>query len=306
MNGLNSSLLATFVCVADQKKVLAASKVMNLTQPAVTTQIRQLESQLGAILFTRSVKGMMLTPRGEKLYRYSKEILSLVDEAVTEVSKDSKLKGVLSIMASTTIGSYVLPRILHQFSLKHPELVIKLELGNTTEVMETILNGKHSLGLIEGVAGNPALDFKTFLKDELIMVASPLFSKKIKSLKDIEALPIISREHGSGTKSIIEKHFKELGLNTKKMISQYEFGGTESIKAAVMDNLGVAIVSKFAVHSELQSGRLVPVPLKGLVLTRDFQWVTSSRDLTGINKLFFEFASSFIKTEERYVGTYSI
>ncbi|RAP39148.1 LysR family transcriptional regulator [Candidatus Marinamargulisbacteria bacterium SCGC AAA071-K20] len=306
MNGLNASLLSTFVCVVEQKKVLTASKVLNLTQPAVTTQIRQLESHLGVVLFTRSVKGMVVTSAGETLYSYAKDILLLVDEAVTEVSKGSKLKGTLSIIASSTIGSYVLPSILHQFSLEYPDLKITLELGNTQDVIGSILKGKHFMGFIEGVSNHPPLTFKPFLEDELIMVSSPLFRKKVKTIKDLEKLPIISREYGSGTRAIIEQRLKDLGLSIKKMKSQFEFGGTEAIKSAVMDNLGVSILSKFAVRSELQSGRLVALPFKGLILSRDFQWVMNSKDLTGINKLFFEFTTKFVKTEDRYVSFYSI
>lgn len=287
---MNPEHLKTFIAVVETKKISAAAKTLNLSQPAVTTQIRQLETFLGVRLFQRSVKGMKLSDKGEKLLIYAREILQLCDKAVSNIAKKEALSGELNLVASSTIGNYILPPILHAFSLIYPKVAIKLQIGNTNDAIKQLLKNQASVGLIEGACSERSLFFKTFIEDEVILLASPLLSQSIKKMSHLKSMPFIFREQGSGTRFLMEKKLKELGISIPSRT--IELGSSEAIKTAIMDSLGLSFLSKHIVQKECLSGQLIPINMKGLQFTRPFQWVLNQKTPSGLAKHFFNFANA--------------
>ncbi len=287
---LDPHLLSTFLAVCDLRKISAATRVVHLSQPAVTAQIRKLESELNTSLFIRSVRGVQLTADGRKLYEYARKIHSLIDETIHAMSKEAEPSGHITLSASTTIASYVLPRILGSFAQDYPKAHINLNVGNTDEVIKEVKSGKTPLGLVEGLLKVPHLRTELFIRDQIIPIASPLLAERIKRLSDLKETTILWREPGSGTRAVVERNLKLAGIRKSPAPFDRVMGGTEVIKGSVMAGLGVGFVSNWSVQNEIALGWISKVALPDLHIERSFAWALPSGALSGLPRTFYEFA----------------
>ncbi len=275
--GLEDHKLKVFCTVAETKSFSKASEVIHLTQPAVSLQIQALEEIYETKLFDRSSNLITLTPAGEILYKYAKEILHLYAETEKEIGKiTGKIKGTITIGASTTIGNYVLPSIVADFKKTHSKIGLNVLIGNTKRIVDLLNSGVIDFGLVEGEVLRYKIKSEPLISDELT-IAVPYFhpwtKKKSISILEITKEPFILREEGSGTRQIIEKYLSEHGININNMLISLVLGSTESIKEAVENGMGIAIVSKWAARKEVKYGSLKLItPREGRIL-RDFSLI---------------------------------
>jgi DNA-binding transcriptional LysR family regulator len=195
-------------------RISAAARVLHLSQPAVTAQIRKLEGALGAALFTRSASGVAPTPAGARLATHARAIQRLLDEAVAEVSGRSEAGGELLVAASTTVAAHVLPPVLAQFRRVHRDVALKVRVGNTSEVIDQVRTGQAPLGLVEGHARAPGVRLEPFLDDEIVPVVGRDASFRVRAAKDLADVPILWREAGSGTRSVVERALARAGAGS--------------------------------------------------------------------------------------------
>lgn len=276
--------LRVFCTVTETKSFSKASEIIHLTQPAVSLQIQALEDIYETKLFDRSSSTVTLTPAGEILYKYAKDILNLYAQADKDIGEITGLvKGSISIGASTTIGNYMLPSVIADFKAKNPKMKIHLLVGNTKRVIELLNAGNLDLGLVEGEVTKYKIVSEKLISDEmnlLVPAEHPWARKKDVSLLDIAKEPFIFREEGSGTRQMIEKYMGKRGISTQKMNITTILGSTEAIKEAVENGTGIAIVSKWAVRREIKYGALKTVKFKEGRLLRDFSLVFNKNSIT--------------------------
>lgn len=269
--------LKVFCTVAETKSFSKTSEIIHLTQPAVSLQIQALEELYETKLFDRSSSSINLTPAGEVLYRYSKDILALYAELEKEIGKLTGLiKGSITIGASTTIGNYVLPSVIADFKKTHPKIKINVLIGNTKRVLDLLNSGVVDLGLVEGEVSRNKIRVDSLITDELTLITPPIHpwaKKKIISILEITKEPFIIREEGSGTRQMIEKYLSSHGIKVSDMRIALVLGGTESIKEAVENGMGVSIVSRWAARKELKYGSLKTVATKEEKILRDFSLI---------------------------------
>lgn len=275
--GMEDHKLRIFCTVADTKSFSKASEIIHLTQPAVSLQIQAIEETFEAKLFDRSSSTVTLTPAGEILYKYAKEILGLYTAAEKEIAEITGLvKGSLSIGASTTIGNYLLPSVVSEFKKHHPKIKIHLRVGNTKRIVE-LLNGRNiNIGLVEGEVTKYKIIVEKFIQDELALIVPPVHpwaKKKEISMFDLAKEPFIIREDGSGTRQMIEKCLGKRGISVHSMNIAAVMGSTESIKQAVETGIGISIVSRWAVRNELKYGSVKTVRFKEGKVLRDFSLI---------------------------------
>lgn len=198
----------------------------------------------------------------------------LQSELEREMQKlTGKVKGELQIGASTTIGEYILPRLIGSFKKKYPEVMVSLEINNTLEIAKSVLENSLDIALVEGPVTNSNFIVEDFLDDELVLIVPPTHpwaNREEISIEELKEYPFISREKGSGTRSVTEKAFKKIDFPLTNLKINMELGSTTAIKAAVINGLGVAIVSKYAVAEEVRLGKLVVVPIKEIKFKRKF------------------------------------
>lgn len=282
--GMEDHKLRVFCTVAETKSFSKASEIIHLTQPAVSLQIQALEEIYETKFFDRSSNTVTLTPAGEVLYRFAKEILTLyatLDKEIGELT--SLVKGSISIGASTTIGNYILPAVISEFKLKNPKLKIHLLVGNTKRIVDMLNSGNIDLGLVEGEVSKYKIMTEKLISDELALIVPanhPWAKRKEVSMAEISREPFIFREEGSGTRQVIEKYLAKRGITTNSMNITTILGSTEALKEAVESGIGVSILSKWAVRRENRYGSLKVVKFKEGKLPRDFCLIFNKNTIT--------------------------
>lgn len=251
-----------------------AAEKCDISQPAMSIHIQNLEEELGMILVDRLPRGAQLTEAGKIVLEYSQKVLSLVEEMKLTVRELSGLKrGHLKIGASTTPGIYTLPDALGRFKKKHPDVEVDLRIGNTQQVEEAVSNREIILGIIGQKPRDPELHWEHYLKDVLVAIVSPQHKwakRKSISIADLTKEPFIQREEGSNTRKTCEEAFLGHGLTVQVAM---ELGSTEAIKRAVAANLGVAIVSPYTLVWELKHRKLVALKLRESGFERSFNLI---------------------------------
>ena len=273
--------LQVFRALAKEKSFSGAGKLLYLTQPAISHQIRVLEEYLGTRLFERKKREVSLTKQGMILLKYSEQIFSLYEQAEKEIADLVKtFRGRLRIGASTTIGQYLIPKIVGEFKERFGNIEIFLINANTKDIAIKLLADSIDLGLVEGPVEERDILVEKFIEDELVVITSTKhpFAKK-KSIDKSELLkePLIIREEGSGTRNIIEERLKEAKVSLSPLKIKMELGSSESIKAAVEAGLGVAIISKWAILKEKKLHTLKSCSLTDVNLIRYFSIITNQK-----------------------------
>jgi len=205
MAQLENFRLKVFRTVAEQLSFRKAAELLFLTQPAVTLQIKALEEDLGVRLFDRAAGRVTLTKQGAILLRYARKIAATVSELEQKLSAgEGQLSGTLALGVSTTIAQYILPRLLAVFPAENSRLRLSLHSGNTDEIVQLLLEGKVSIGLIEGPARQREVRTEPFMEDELVLIASPDFELDRLSHGELVASTLLLRERGSGSRHVVE------------------------------------------------------------------------------------------------------
>lgn len=275
MAQLENFRLKVFRAVAEQLNFHKAAEQLFLTQPAVTLQIKALESDLGVRLFDRASGRVSLTRQGSILLEYANKLAAMVSEAEQKLScKDSKVSGELSLGVSTTIAQYVLARLLRAFIADYPNIDLTLHSGNTRQIVQLLLDGKVSVGLIEGPARDRGVRSEPFMEDELVPITAVDAPMDNLSRTEFLQSKLLMREQGSGSRQVVETALKKAGLRLKAFKKVMTLDSTEAIKSAVEVGHGMGFVSRWAISKELQLGTLKVVEVKGLKMTRHFGLIT--------------------------------
>jgi len=272
---LENFRLKVFRTVAEHLSFRKAAECLFLTQPAITLQIKALEDDLGIRLFDRAANRVSLTLQGSLLLGYAKKIATLVSQAEQELGgEDGKVSGELSLGVSTTIAQYVLPRLLGAFLDEHPRVQFSLHSGNTSEIVQLLLDDKLSVGLIEGPARDRGIRTEPFMQDELVLITPPAFESDRLSHDQLVASSLLMREHGSGSRRVVEIALENAGFKLKSFKNVMNIDSIEAIKSAVEVGLGIGFVSRWAISKELELGTLKVAEVAGLRVVRHFSLIS--------------------------------
>ena len=232
-----------------------------MTQPAVTFQIRQLEEYFNTRLFDRTNNGISLTKAGQIVKSYADQIITQYNEMDNEVRQlTDHVEGLLVLGASTTIGEYVIPRLLGEYQAKFPGVAIRLQVANTLGVIHMLDNNQIDIGIVEGPVNNKNLVTSVCWDDELVAVmpvGHPLEGAKKLTLDKLLEYPFIAREEGSGTREVINGYLATHKYDFGDFDLIMELGSPESIKSAVAAGLGVSILSVATLEKERKLNLLV-------------------------------------------------
>lgn len=266
---VNFNHLAVFHAVAEAGSVTAGAERLQISQPAASKQVKELESALGVALFDRVGRGLRLTEPGRVLAGYTRRLFALESEAERAVGELRAVeRGTLLIGASTTIGSYLLPSVLASFHRDYPGVRVHVEVGNTEQVHRGLLDHRLDVGLTEGLVAEAGLASENFAHDELVGIAAPdhpAVGRRRLKVREFVGCPFVMREPGSGTRAVIELALSTLGLRVDPVMT---LGSTEGIKRVVASGVGVSIVSRLSVLSEEAAGTLKVIALSDLNIPR--------------------------------------
>ncbi|MGB2901472.1 MAG: LysR substrate-binding domain-containing protein [Candidatus Acidiferrum sp.] len=275
MAQLENFRLKVFRAVAEHLNFHDAAEHLFLTQPAVSLQIKTLENDLGVRLFDRARGGITLTPQGSVLLSYANKVAKLVAEAERELGRGNvQVSGELPLGASTTIAQYVLPQLLRAFLEEHPGIQFSLHSGNTSQVVQYLLDGRIPIGLIEGPSRERGVHVEPFMEDELVLITPRNFEYDHLSRSEFLGVSLLMREHGSGSRRVVEKALEKAGFRLKSFRKIVDLDSTEAIKSAVDVGLGVGFVSRWAISDELELGKLKVAQVDGVKISRHFALIT--------------------------------
>lgn len=289
--------LHVFCKVVEHGSFSMAASVVHLSQPTVSSHIKDLEDHLGCRLVDRLPKKVIPTKAGEMLYRYACRLLSLRDEAEAALSTlQGTIKGQLLIGGSTIPGAYILPKLIGLFYKTYPDVKVCLELGDTEKILDGTLMGKLELGVVGAKSEDHRIDQIPFLDDELKLIIPPdhkWATKKNVPFNLLKKEPFIIREPGSGTLKSIQLELGKKGWQLDDLHITAQMGSTEAIRQAIKNKIGVSILSRLAVTDELETGRLVSLDIQGASFRRHFYLVSAKhRTPTPPGRVFMEFLLS--------------
>ena len=285
--------LHIFCKVVELKSFSKAGEAVRLSQPTVSSHIRDLEDHFSCRLIDRLAKEAVPTKAGKLLYGYARRLITLREEAEAALSVfHGKMKGRLVIGGSTIPGAYVIPRFVGSFKTSYPDVVISLIIGDTEKIINATLSGELELGIVGAKTDNKKISQQVLLDDEmcLIVPANHKWSRK----KEIEPgmllkEPFIIRERGSGTLKSIRQSLSAGDIHMDDFNVVAEMGSTEAVCQAIKNGVGVSIVSKIAVSEELKAGTLKALTIAGLHLRRNFYLTLHKyRSLSPIGNTFIE------------------
>ncbi len=278
--------LETFAAAAELSSFTAAAKALRLTQAAVSQRVAALEMDLGVSLFLRQGGRVLLTEAGQLLHGYANRILDLHREARRETTgRPVPVIGELSLAASSVPGEHLLPTLLTVLRQRHPHVRVKVTVADSEVVLRQIERGRAQLGLVGMKGDSVHLDCRCFACDTLAVVVPAPHAwsrRKQVTLAQLAEQPLIVREVGSGSRGCLEQALSESGKSLRDLRVALELGSNESIKEAVLQGLGLAVLSTHAVENEVQAGRLRTLTIRGLSLQREMFAVWDHRRVLSI------------------------
>lgn len=253
-----------FCAVAQSGTTVAAAEAVALSQSATSAALQQLEQSLGVQLFERVGKRLVLNDAGRALLPQALSVLEQarsIEQAFSARSANMPVR--LRMAASTTIGTYALPEVLARLARTHPLVRVDLQIANTQEVGDAVLAMEVDMGLIEGSSHWQGLEVEPWLRDELVIVASPQdpLTEQARSkplgVAALRKAAWLLREAGSGTREMVEH---ALLPHLHQLPAAATLGSSEAIARCVEQGLGISCLSRVLVQSQLQTQALEILP----------------------------------------------
>ncbi len=242
--------LKVFKATARQGSFTKAAEELAITQPTVSTQVKQLSKAVGLPLFEQIGKRLYLTDAGTELLATCQEIFEKLDNFEMKVAdlKGAK-QGRLNLGIITT-AKYFIPRLLGSFCQQYPDIDISLEVTNHKKLQERMINNQDDLYVLSQPPEEIDLCTHPFLENPLVVIARvdhPLAGKTNIPIQRLNDKTFIMREPGSGTRRAVQKLFSQYGISPRVRL---ELGSNEAIKQAIAGNLGISVLSKHTLLSQ--------------------------------------------------------
>ena len=290
MKNVSLRSLKVFEAVARHLSFSRAAEELHLTQPAVSMQVRALEEDAGLPLTEQVGKKIFLTDAGAELARHARLIaqqLAAADDALAAIR--GLASGRLAVGVVST-AKYFAPRLLAQFRAQHPGIALQLNVHNRQTIVRQLGDNEIDLAIM----GRPPEELATradiFAPNPQVIIASPghaLARRRKLTAADIAGETFLIREPGSGTRSAMERYFLEQGVAPTQ---RFEMSSNETIKQAVMADMGISFISEHTVHLELAAGLLVRLPVAGTPLLRQWHVVRlAEKQLSPLAEAFKDF-----------------
>jgi DNA-binding transcriptional LysR family regulator len=286
--------LKIFCKVVELQSFSKAGESVHLSQPTVSSHIKDLEEHFGTRLVDRLARKVTPTKAGELLFDYARQLIALRDRAEAAMAEFSgKIKGHLVIGGSTIPGGYLLPRIIGLFSKHYPEVRVALKVGDTSEILNNVLSGHIEAGVVGARSHDKLLQQIAVMTDDMCLVVPcdhPWSRLRRIKITELLGAPFIIREAGSGTLRSLEQQLQKRGFTVADLNIVAEMGSTEAVRQGIKNGVGLSILSAVAVVDDIQSGLLKAIQVEGINLKRSFYLTThKQRTLSPLCSVFIDF-----------------
>jgi DNA-binding transcriptional LysR family regulator len=276
--------IETFLHAAEQLNFSEAARILHLSQPTVSHHIKNLEQDLGVILFEREGTSIKLTEAGRLLLPWARRMLR--DSNEMQVMMESLKEGIagnLQIACSTTAGKYVLPQLAARFSLRHPNIRTQLLRCAPISVVSNLLEKEANLGVVSSELPGEEVEIQEFFQDRIVFIVPknhPFVSRSSIQPEELLSEPVMMRESTSGTRKIVLSELAKFDIGLEDLNLFMEIGNAEAIVRTVAAGYGVSFISKLAAACALDRGNVVALPIEGLNLVRKIYMVRRKLDIS--------------------------
>lgn len=255
MRYVNFSQLRSFHAVALTGNVTSAAELLHVSQPTVTTQLKQLEETYGVELVFRMHRGVRLTPLGEKLHKLTMRIFALEEEALNVLRDESDLDmGQLSVGA---VGPFFSIKLITEYNRLYPGVKVSLTTSNSSDLLDMLLDFRIDVAIIGNVEPNPLLTIYSISKHPVVLLVGkshPWFGKKSAKLSELENMKVVYREPGSETRKVLEVALGERGIKPTVVMEV----NREAVREAALQGLGIGVLSQ-AEYRPGQNLHMIPI-----------------------------------------------
>jgi DNA-binding transcriptional LysR family regulator len=281
--------LQIFLKVTQLRSITKAAVELNLTQPAVSIQLKNFQDQFGSPLVEVLGKKVYVTDFGAEVSERIEQILTQV-QSISNLNKEQskRLTGKLRIAVVST-GKYVMPYFLSNFLNENKEVTLLMDVNNGAGVIQSLENNEIDLALVSVLPNKRNFESLELLPNNLYLVGKNPISRKKKSedFFDYSQFPFIYREKGSSTRQTMERFIEKKKIQPVKKL---ELTSNEAVKQAVLAGLGYSIMPEIGIRNELSSGLLHIVPTKGLPITTSWELIwLKGKQHTPVSKSFLEY-----------------
>ena len=291
--------LKTFEAVARLGSFSGAANELFVTQPAVSKKIRLLQEEVGLPLFEQIGKRIYLTDAGRLLLNVSRDWLETWARFEQSIADLQGLKQGRLRIAVVTTSKYFVPRVLGPFCERYPGIDVAMEVINRDRLLERLARNEDDLYIMGVPPDDLDIDSEPLIGNPLVVVAPashPLAKRSRIRFAELADQVFLMREKGSGTRIAIERLFAE---EQTPLQVKMELGSNEAIKQAVAGGLGLAIMSRHALHPMTGSDGIVELKVQGFPLKRSWYVVTPrGKQLSVVAQTFLEFLRTHIKLLE--------
>lgn len=271
--------LKIFVTVYKTRSFTKAAEELYTSQPTVSEHMQNLEARLNCKLFDRLGRSILPTPEAEILYPRAMAILEDLQRLEEEISAAREsISGQLIIGASTIPGAYILPVLAASFKEEFPGISFEIRINDSTKIIDAVAGNELLLGVVGAKIARSKLHYQPFAEDELILAAAssnPVAGEI--TMEELGRLPFIVRERGSGTRKSTESLLAQQNKTLNQLNICATLGSSAAVKEAIKANLGVSVISRYAIQDELLSGKIREIHIPGLTMKRNFYVVTPAR-----------------------------
>lgn len=290
MRNLTLRQIRIFICAAKHLSFTQAADELNITAAAVSLQMKEMEKDFDAQLFNRGNKKLRLTLEGENFLIYAIKMISTLEQAKEAIDKlrGKEMKPLRIGLVSTT--RYFFPTVLVEFQKIYPNVQLKVEVKNREQLIQLLHSGEIDIAIMGKPPSTLNVQTEIFAKHPHVFIAStnhPLAFQKNLESEVLNRVEIITREQGSGTRYVMEKFFSTHNLSP---LVRIEISGNETIKQAVIANLGVSFVSSHTIIQELLNKQLTILDVQDTPVMREWHVVTpNKRDFSLAVEVFRQF-----------------
>lgn len=293
---MDISFFKTFTIVAKYGSVSIASQEVHLTQPAVTKQIQYLEEMYGIKLFERGSK-LKLTEEGNILLAYANQILNTYNESVSAISESgNQVRGLLKFGSNLTLGIYVLPKLIKEFSGLYPDVKIDIFLHNSETIVNAVKQKEFNFGFIAADIKEAQIIRHVFYEDKIVIVAGKALGIQSKTVgwNQLQELPFITRERGSDIRETMEQWLKSRKISLQPRL---ELNNTEAIKECVRCGIGFSFLPRCTVDLEFRLGILDEIQVLYFEPVQEFYICHyEGRKFSKLERTFLEFLFQAIES----------
>lgn len=291
---LRHMIIFTAVCEADFNSTRAAEK-LNMTQPAVSLAIKELEQYYGIRLFDRLGRRLQITDAGRHFLQYARHICHLFDSMETGL-RDWDTKGVLRVGASITIGSQFLPGYVRAFSAINPHTDVRVSVERSDALEKDILSNRLDLALIEGIAHSSEIVSEAYMEDTLSVICPAQGSWRqgqLVTAEEFKQQRFLLREKGSGTREVFDRAAAQAGF---AVTPAWESTSTTALVNGVINGLGIAVLPHRMILPAVEKGLVVTVAVENMQFKRSFSIITHrDKFLTASAKQFMDLCRNWEK-----------